>query len=143
MMMILIKEDGSASITADGYSAWYDKEGKQKMAIGEKAPPKLCIYDESKQKVEKEQASKTYDAGMTLAVDAGAKVEITADSFKIRDSEGKVRAVIKPLDLKSAGIDSAKITKASHGDHLRQLVREEIRQFVNRESRCGGLFSTW
>ncbi|AOM42618.1 hypothetical protein [Xenorhabdus hominickii] len=84
-----------------------------------------------------------YDAGMTPAVDAGAKVEITADSFKIRDSEGKVRAVIKPLDLKSAGIDSAKITKASHGDHLRQLVREEIRQFVNRESRCGGLFSTW
>ncbi|CAM4021002.1 hypothetical protein [Xenorhabdus thuongxuanensis] len=62
-----------------------------------------------------------YDAGMTLSVDIG----IAVDRFKIYDSEKKLRATI-PDD-----------------DHIRQIVREELRQFVVRESERGGLFSAW
>ncbi|MDC9605630.1 hypothetical protein [Xenorhabdus griffiniae] len=43
--------------------------------------------------------------------------------------------------VKSA-TDPAKINQA-HDNHLRQIVREEIRQFVVRESERGGLFSRW
>ncbi|MDC9598850.1 hypothetical protein [Xenorhabdus anantnagensis] len=53
MMMILIKEDGSTSITADEYSAWYDKEGQLDMSIGGKAPQKIRIHNEFNQKAEK------------------------------------------------------------------------------------------
>lgn len=42
--------------------------------------------------------------------------------------------------VKSVAIDSAKINQA-RDEHLRQIVREEIRQFVVRESERGGLFS--
>ncbi|OTA18860.1 hypothetical protein Xbed_02846 [Xenorhabdus beddingii] len=96
MMIIRINEDGSASITAAGYMACYGKDGKLKMTVGD-APQYLVIHNAFKPK------TKTYDAGMTLSVDAG----ITSD------------------------------------DHLRQIVREEIRQFVSRESGRGGLFSKW
>ncbi|MBD1229497.1 hypothetical protein [Xenorhabdus griffiniae] len=44
--------------------------------------------------------------------------------------------------VKSPTIDSAKINQA-RDEHLRQIVREEIRQFVVRESERGGLFSRW
>ncbi|MDE1493351.1 hypothetical protein KKI96_21970 [Xenorhabdus bovienii] len=75
-----------------------------------------------------------YDAGMTLAVDTGAKAGIAADSFKVFDVAGKVYM---------KGEVDAKAIKASHDDHIRQIVREEIRQFVTRESGRGGLFSKW
>ncbi|MDE9484048.1 hypothetical protein KKI93_22115 [Xenorhabdus bovienii] len=75
-----------------------------------------------------------YDAGMTLAVDTGAKAGITSDSFKVFDVAGKVYM---------KGEVDAKAIRASHDDHLRQIVREEIRQFVTRESERGGLFSKW
>ncbi|CDH01612.1 hypothetical protein [Xenorhabdus bovienii] len=73
-----------------------------------------------------------YDAGMTLSVDTGVKAGITSDSFKAFDLAGNVYM---------KGTVDAKAIRASHDDHIRQIVREEIRQFVNRESRCGGLFS--
>ncbi|MDE9447252.1 hypothetical protein KKJ04_17035 [Xenorhabdus bovienii] len=75
-----------------------------------------------------------YDAGITLAVDTGAKAGIAADGFKVFDVAGKVYM---------KGEVDAKAIRASHDDHTRQIVREELRQFVNRESRCGGLFSKW
>ncbi|WP_340618890.1 hypothetical protein [Xenorhabdus entomophaga] len=169
MMMIIIKEDGSTSITAEGYSAWYDKDGRLDMSIGGKAPQHLIIHNGFKPKAEKEQASKTYSAGMTLAVDEGIKAGVTADGFKVCDSERKVRAVVAPLELavdinasaiineiekayrgtakqarlSSAVINSAKIPSIPDDDHIRQIVREEILLFVARESERGGLFSTW
>ncbi|CDG97202.1 hypothetical protein XBP1_2490025 [Xenorhabdus bovienii str. puntauvense] len=149
-MEIRINEDGSARVTTAGYIAFYDKEGRLKMVIGRLVhttgeldpvpqrltdilPVKLITELVFKQKAEKEQASKTYDAGMTLSVDTGNKAGITADTFKAFDVAGNVY-------VKEAVID-AKAIRASHDDHVRQIVREEIRQFVNRESRCGGLFS--
>ncbi|WP_275379312.1 hypothetical protein [Xenorhabdus bovienii] len=75
-----------------------------------------------------------YDAGMKLSVDTGAKAGITADGFKVFDVAGKVYM---------KGEVDAKAIRASHDDHLRQIVREEIRQFVTRESGRGGLFSKW
>ncbi|MCP9270116.1 hypothetical protein M5U04_19045 [Xenorhabdus sp. XENO-1] len=78
-------------------------------------------------------SGRRYDAGMKLAVDEGAKAGIAADSFKVFDVAGGVY-------MKGTGIDGRAI-RASHDDHIRQIVREEIRQFVNRESGCGGLFS--
>lgn len=148
-MEIRINEDGSARVTTAGYIAFYDKEGRLKMVIGRLVhttgeldpvpqrltdilPVKLITELVFKQKAEKEQASKTYDAGMTLSVDTGNKAGITADTFKAFDLAGKVYM---------KGTVDAKAIRASHDDHLRQIVREEIRQFVNRESRCGGLFS--
>ncbi|MCG3463943.1 hypothetical protein L7G72_19435 [Xenorhabdus bovienii] len=94
-----------------------------------------------------------YDAGMKLSADVSVKTGITADTFKVFDSEGRLRVAAAPLseavtDLTSLagkvfvkGTVDAKAIRASHDDHIRQIVREEIRQFVNRESRCGGLFS--
>ncbi|WP_274713753.1 hypothetical protein [Xenorhabdus bovienii] len=73
-------------------------------------------------------------AGMTLAVDTGAKAGIAANGFKVFDVAGKVYM---------KGEVDAKAIRASHDDHLRQIVREEIRQFVTRESERGGLFSKW
>ncbi|MDC9614508.1 hypothetical protein PSI19_11630 [Xenorhabdus khoisanae] len=167
MMMIIIKEDGSTSITAEGYSAWYDKDGRLDMSIGRKAPQKICIHNELNQKAEKEQASKTYSAGMTLAVDEGIKAGITADGFKVCDSERKVKATVAPLELAvdiNANAIINEVEQAYHAqgvfsgklrslvskvginlsdDHLRQIVREEILLFVARESERGGLFSTW
>ncbi|MEQ1965186.1 hypothetical protein ABLB69_18985 [Xenorhabdus khoisanae] len=169
MMMIIIKEDGSTSITAEGYSAWYDKDGQLDMSIRGKAPQKICIHNELNQKAEKQQASKTYSAGMTLAVDEGIKAGVTADGFKVCGSEGKVKATVAPLELavdinanviineiekayrgtakqarlSSAVINSAKIPSIPDDDHIRQIVREEIHQFVAHESKRGGLFSTW
>ncbi|MDE1480120.1 hypothetical protein KKJ01_18315 [Xenorhabdus bovienii] len=70
-----------------------------------------------------------YDAGMTLAVDTGNKAGITSDSFKAFDVAGKVYM---------KGEVDAKAIRASHDDHIRQIVREEIRQFVTRERRGGG-----
>ncbi|WP_155271396.1 hypothetical protein [Xenorhabdus bovienii] len=118
------------------------------MTIGE-APATLVIHNAFKQKAEKEQEQATptqtlaeltdringrrYDAGMKLTAGVSVKTGITADTFKAFDVAGNVY-------VKEAGID-AKAIRASHDDHIRQIVREEIRQFVNRESRCGGLFS--
>ncbi|OKO98139.1 hypothetical protein [Xenorhabdus eapokensis] len=39
-------------------------------------------------------------------------------------------------------VKSAKINQA-HDEYIRQIVREELRQFVSRESERGGLFSAW
>ncbi|MDE9589153.1 hypothetical protein [Xenorhabdus bovienii] len=75
-----------------------------------------------------------YDAGMTLSADVGVKTGITANGFKVFDVAGKVYM---------KGEVDAKAIKASHDDHIRQIVREEIRQFVTRERRGGGLFSKW
>ncbi|CDH23292.1 hypothetical protein [Xenorhabdus bovienii] len=126
-MEIRIYEDGSISVQTAGYTADYNKTGNLVMSLGH--PPK----ETPKQEPTKEQTSKTYPAGMTLSVDTGAKAGITSDSFKAFDVAGNVY-------VKEAGID-AKAIRASHDDHIRQIVREEIRQFVNRESRGGGLFS--
>ncbi|MEQ1964390.1 hypothetical protein ABLB69_14715 [Xenorhabdus khoisanae] len=60
-----------------------------------------------------------YDAGMKLTVVKG----VTADSFKIYGP-----------------VQTAEII---NDDHIRQIVREEIHQFVAHESKRGGLFSTW
>ncbi|WP_274728216.1 hypothetical protein [Xenorhabdus bovienii] len=43
--------------------------------------------------------------------------------------------------MKEAVISQAVIK--DNDDHIRQIVREEIRQFVTRESERGGLFSKW
>ncbi|CBJ79826.1 hypothetical protein XBJ1_0685 [Xenorhabdus bovienii SS-2004] len=75
-----------------------------------------------------------YDADMKLSVDTGAKAGIAADSFKVFDVAGKVY-------MKEAVIPQAVIK--DNDDHLRQIIREEIRQFVTRESERGGLFSKW
>ncbi|MDE1491986.1 hypothetical protein [Xenorhabdus bovienii] len=75
-----------------------------------------------------------YDAGMTLSADVGVKTGITANGFKVFDVAGKVYM---------KGEVDAKAIKASHDDHIRQIVREELCQFVNRESGRGGLFSKW
>ncbi|MGJ0625547.1 hypothetical protein [Xenorhabdus bovienii] len=139
MMIIHIKEDGSTSVQTAGYTALYDKEGKPKVTIGE-APATLVVHNAFKQKAEKEQATPTqtlaeqvdringrrYDAGITLSVDEGAKAGITSDSFKVFE------AVI-----------DGKAIREKHDDHIRQIVREEIRQFVTRESGRGGLLSKW
>ncbi|MDC9623657.1 hypothetical protein PSI22_18955 [Xenorhabdus sp. XENO-7] len=134
MMIIHIKEDGSTSVQTAGYTALYDKEGKPKVIIG-KAPATLVIHNAFKQKAEKEQASKTYDAGMTLAVDTG----------EAKSASAILGEVGKALEGTWTGLISAGISDAKKGNdkHIRQIVREEIRQFVNRESRCGGLFSKW
>ncbi|WP_230578791.1 hypothetical protein [Xenorhabdus bovienii] len=55
-----------------------------------------------------------YDAGMKLSVDTGAKAGIAADSFKV-----------------FGPVQTAEII---NDDHIRQIIREEIRQFVTRES---------
>ncbi|MGJ0580555.1 hypothetical protein ACR71G_21500 [Xenorhabdus bovienii] len=73
-----------------------------------------------------------YDAGMTLSVEKSAEA--------IMENAEKIYQVTAGIHVKEAVID-AKAIRASHDDHIRQIVREEIRQFVNRESRCGGLFS--
>ncbi|MCG3463111.1 hypothetical protein L7G72_14915 [Xenorhabdus bovienii] len=101
-----------------------------------------------------------YDAGLELAVDTGAKAGITADTFKVFDSEGRLRVAVAPLSeavtdltplagkvfVKEASISQAIIKEAvikGNDNHIRQIVREEIRQFVNREGGRGGLFSKW
>ncbi|WP_340617538.1 hypothetical protein [Xenorhabdus entomophaga] len=171
-MNIRINEDGSVTVTAARYTASYGKDGKLKSASGcfktiSGIPKTLVIHNAFEPKAEKQQASKTYSAGMTLAVDEGTKAGVTADSFKVCDSERKVRAVVAPLELavdinanaiineiekayrgtakqarlSSAVINSAKIPSIPDDDHIRQIIREEIRQFVNRELRQGGLFS--
>ncbi|WP_275355633.1 hypothetical protein [Xenorhabdus bovienii] len=156
-MEIRINEDGSATVTTAGYTAFYDKEGRLKTTSShlvyitghlDPAPQRLTdilspnlIKLASRRKAAKEPADttsdtfKVYDAGMKLSVDTGAKAGIAADSFKVFDVAGKVY-------MKEAVIDG-KAIRASHDDHIRQIVREEIRQFVNRESRCGGLLSKW
>ncbi|MCP9269831.1 hypothetical protein M5U04_17535 [Xenorhabdus sp. XENO-1] len=62
-----------------------------------------------------------YDAGMKLSADVSVKTGMITDGFKV-----------------FGPVQTAEII---NDDHIRQIVREEIRQFVNRESRCGGLFS--
>ncbi|CDM89676.1 hypothetical protein [Xenorhabdus bovienii] len=101
-----------------------------------------------------------YDAGMKLSADVSVKTGITADSFKVFDSEGRLRVAVAPLSeavtdltplagkvfVKEASISQAVIKEAvikGNDNHIRQIVREEIRQFVTRESGRGGLFSKW
>ncbi|MEQ1977529.1 hypothetical protein [Xenorhabdus sp. SGI240] len=109
------------------------------------------------------------EAGMKLSTDNNAKAGVTADSFKVCGSEGKVRVAVTPLELavdinanaiineiekayrgtakqarlSSAVINSAKIPSIPDDDHLRYIIREEIRRFVAHESERGGLFSKW
>ncbi|CDH34228.1 hypothetical protein [Xenorhabdus bovienii] len=155
-MEIRINEDGSAKVTTAGYIAFYDEEGRLKSALGSPVnttgdldPPPQRLTDilspnliklASRRKAAKEPADttsdtfKVYDAGITLAVDTGAKARIAADGFKVFNVAGKVYM---------KGAVDAKAIRASHDDHIRQIVREEIRQFVTRESGRGGLFSKW
>ncbi|CDL84719.1 hypothetical protein [Xenorhabdus szentirmaii] len=79
MMMILIKEDGSTSITAEEYSAWYDKEGKIVLSLGENAPQNICIYHEVKQKAERKQASITAEGFNVFNVAAGVTLHKTGN----------------------------------------------------------------
>ncbi|MDE9557846.1 hypothetical protein KKJ06_21205 [Xenorhabdus bovienii] len=74
-----------------------------------------------------------YDAGMTLAVEKNAEA--------IMENAEKVYRVAAGIHIKEAVISQAVIK--DNDDHLRQIVREEIRQFVTRESERGGLFSKW
>ncbi|KLU14271.1 MULTISPECIES: hypothetical protein [Xenorhabdus] len=76
------------------------------------------------------------EAGMKLSTDNNAKAGVTADSFKVFNVASGVTY------LGSAVIDATKLNKA-HDDHLRYIIREEIRQFVAHESERGGLFSKW
>ncbi|WP_340608321.1 hypothetical protein [Xenorhabdus bharatensis] len=78
-----------------------------------------------------------YDEDMTLAVDKG----VVAESFKLFDSEKKRRVAIPPLRETIYG--PVQTTEIINDDHLRQIVREELRQFVARESERGGLLSKW
>ncbi|MDE1484581.1 hypothetical protein [Xenorhabdus bovienii] len=155
-MEIRINEDGSAKVTTAGYTAFYDKEGRLKTTSShlvyitghlDPAPQRLTdilspnlIKLASGRKAAKEQVGttsdtfKVYDAGMKLSVDEGAKARIAADGFKVFDVAGKVYM---------KGEVDAKAIRASHDDHIRQIVREELCQFVNRESGRGGLFSKW
>ncbi|CDH32994.1 hypothetical protein [Xenorhabdus bovienii] len=75
-----------------------------------------------------------YDAGMTLAVEKNAEA--------IMENAEMIYQVTAGIHVKEAFIDTAKINQAQ-ADHIRQIVREEIRQFVTRESGRGGLFSKW
>ncbi|WP_258087236.1 hypothetical protein [Xenorhabdus bovienii] len=101
-----------------------------------------------------------YDAGMKLSADVSVKTGITADTFKVFDSEGRLRVAAAPLSeavtdltplagkvfVKEASISQAVIKEAvikGNDNHIRQIVREEIRQFVTRESGRGGLLSKW
>ncbi|MDE1487884.1 hypothetical protein KKI90_16345 [Xenorhabdus bovienii] len=77
-----------------------------------------------------------YDAGMTLSADT-REAKSAAD---ILDEVGKAFERTKKAYLMSAGISYA---NKDNDNHLRQIVREEIRQFVTRESGRGGLFSKW
>ncbi|CDH08096.1 hypothetical protein XBO1_870006 [Xenorhabdus bovienii str. oregonense] len=141
-MIIHINEDGSTTVTVAGYQATYDRDGKLKESFGcsKYAPEILLIPSPLKQKADKEQIGitsdkfKVYDAGITLAVDTGAKARIAADGFKVFN-------VARKVYMKEAVIPQAVIK--DNDDHLRQIVREEIRQFVTRESGRGGLFSKW
>ncbi|MDE9536319.1 hypothetical protein KKI91_16815 [Xenorhabdus bovienii] len=77
-----------------------------------------------------------YDAGMKLSVDT-REAKSAAD---ILDEVGKAFERTKKAYLMSAGISYA---NKDNDNHHRQIVREEIRQFVTRESGRGGLFSKW
>ncbi|MDE9466395.1 hypothetical protein [Xenorhabdus bovienii] len=74
-----------------------------------------------------------YDAGMTLAVEKSAEA--------IMENAEMIYQVAAGIHMKEAGIPQAVIK--DNDDHIRQIVREEIRQFVTRESERGGLFSKW
>ncbi|MDE9456194.1 hypothetical protein KKJ05_21230, partial [Xenorhabdus bovienii] len=80
--------------------------------------------------------SRRYDAVMTLTVDT-REAKSAAD---ILDEVGKAFERTEKAYLMSAGISYA---NKDNDDHIRQIVREEIRQFVTRESERGGLFSKW
>ncbi|PHM38187.1 hypothetical protein Xmau_03574 [Xenorhabdus mauleonii] len=85
-----------------------------------------------------EASRRKYDAGMKLATDKGAIATITSDSFKIFNvASGPY--INSPLIIDSAKISEAKIK--ANDDHTRQLIREEMRQFVTRERMPGGLLS--
>ncbi|MBD1229527.1 hypothetical protein [Xenorhabdus griffiniae] len=121
-MKIRINEDGSITVRTNRCTASYGKNGKLKLARGcfkaiSEIPETLVIHNAFEPKAEKEQAT------------------MACDSFKV------FHAASGPY-IKSATIDSAKINQA-RDEHLRQIVREEIRQFVTRESERGGLFSRW
>ncbi|CDH35088.1 hypothetical protein [Xenorhabdus bovienii] len=77
-----------------------------------------------------------YDAVMTLTVDT-REAKSAAD---ILDEVGKAFERTEKAYLMSAGISYA---NKDNDDHIRQIVSEEIRQFVTRESERGGLFSKW
>ncbi|MBI6550226.1 hypothetical protein [Xenorhabdus lircayensis] len=76
-----------------------------------------------------------YDAGMKLAIEKNAEA--------ILDNAEKAYGIAGKIHLKSAVIGSAQTTELINDDHIRQLIREELRQFVRRESRRGGLLSRW
>ncbi|MDX7986687.1 DUF1983 domain-containing protein [Xenorhabdus sp. 12] len=78
-----------------------------------------------------------YGAGIALAIDKGSQVGISADRFKVWDSAAPLGTAI----ISEATVSKPKIKTSD--DHIRQLIREELQQFVNRERLRGGLFSTW
>ncbi|PHM45205.1 hypothetical protein [Xenorhabdus miraniensis] len=66
----------------------------------------------------KEQTRKTYDAGMTLAVERNANTII--------ENAEEIYRVAAGVHVKEAVIDSISSSKVPSDDHLRQIVREEI-----------------
>lgn len=127
-MIIQINKDGSVWIGTDDYTAYYDKEGKPKMIIGD-AAQHLTIHNAFKPKAEK---AKTYDAGMTLSAEIDIKASITCDDLKVFNAA-------KEAFIKSATIDSAKITNSD--DHIRRMIRNELKTLITEEIRPGGLLA--
>ncbi|MDC9591079.1 hypothetical protein PSI23_17745 [Xenorhabdus sp. XENO-10] len=122
-MEIRINEDGSTSIKAAGYTAFYGKNGGLKLISGGSnsilsAPATLVIHNAFKQKAEKEQTSKTYPAGMELAVEKSAEAMV--------ENAEMIYQVAAGIHEKEAIINAAKIIKAHDDDHIRQIVREEL-----------------
>ncbi|PHM60652.1 hypothetical protein Xsto_03809 [Xenorhabdus stockiae] len=115
MMIIHINEDGSTSVQTARYMASYDKEGVLIGVIGftEFAPKSIDLHNAFKSKADT------------------ARIASTDDKIEVRDLEGQIRTVIGSLQS----------IKTSHDDHIRQIVREELRQFVTRELMPGGLLS--
>ncbi|BET98108.1 hypothetical protein [Xenorhabdus taiwanensis] len=74
--------------------------------------------------------------------EVGTKQAEYKDAATIINEMEKQCGFAGKIFIKSASINSAKINQA-HDNHIRQIVREELRQFVARESERGGLFSTW
>ncbi|PHM22224.1 hypothetical protein [Xenorhabdus ehlersii] len=70
---------------------------------------------------------------MTLAVEKSAEAII--------ENAEKIYKVAAGVHVKEAVINAAKISSIPDDDHIRRIVREEMRQFVTRELMPGGLLS--
>ncbi|MGJ0626019.1 hypothetical protein [Xenorhabdus bovienii] len=73
-----------------------------------------------------------YDAGMKLTADVSVKTGITADTFKVFDSEGRLRVAVVPL--KETVFGPVQTAEIINDDHIRQIIREEL----DKDLRPGG-----